>query len=174
MNYNEPDWQKPCTVHRNGILIEDDDTPARAPSYRAGAARNTFVPALREPVQVRRMEVLPPEQHELQAPGVVRTVNQLTTTHWDRAKGFSLATIPLAVAVGVGALLIAIFFFGLNVWSLGAIVVLFLGFLLTWLSAWVAYQLASPDGVTLFATWGHYRLLREEQRARLARMERDE
>jgi hypothetical protein len=149
----------------------DDD---RTPSYTTGNRRDTFVPAIREPVRVRRMEVLPPEQHELQVPGVVRTINALNTSHWDRAKGFSLVTVPLSAAVGVGALIISLYLFELPLWSLGALVVLFLGFMGTWLVAWIVYQLASPDGATIIGTIGHYKLLRYEQRARLRRMERDE
>lgn len=146
----------------------------RTPTTAKGAPRASFVPALREPVTIRRAGVLPSTPTELQAPGLQRTVNSLSTTHWDRARGFSLATVPLAGAVGVGALLIAIFFFGLEFWSLAAVVVLFLGFLATWLAAWIAYQFTSPDGVNLFTAWAHFQLLRDEQRARLRRMERDE
>src|SRR5690606_34187367 len=115
--------QKPATLHINGRLIDDGDVPERAPTYAVGKSRNTFVPAITEaePVRVRRMEVLPPEQHELQAPGIQRTISTINTTHWDRAKGFSLATLPLAAAVGFGALLIAVFFFGLDLWSLAAV-----------------------------------------------------
>lgn len=146
----------------------------RTPTTAKSAPRESFVPALREPDATRRAEVVPPTPIELQAPGLQRTVNSLSTTHWDRARGFSLATVPLAGAVGVGALLIAIFFFGFELWSLAAVVVLFLGFLATWLAAWIAYQLTSPDGVNLFTAWAHFQLLRDEQRARLRRMERDE
>lgn len=146
----------------------------KEPAVRVGGGRDTFVAPMRESARRTQVEVLPPEAHELQAPGVVHTINSMETSHWDRAKGFSLATLPLAAAVGVGALLVALFFFGLELWSLAAIVVLFLGFLATWLIAWIAYQMASPDGVSLFATWGHYRLLRYEQQARLKRMARRE
>lgn len=160
---------------------EDDDKPTlpmwgtidRTPTVAKGK-RDTYVPAVREPVRVRRIEVLPPEPAELQAPGTVQTQIDLHTSHYDRAKGFSLATLPLAGAVGVGAALIAVLFFELEVFSLAAVTVLFVAFMLTWLVAWVVYQLASPDGVSLFSAWGHYQLLRHEQRARLRRMERDE
>lgn len=149
--------------------------PDRTPSFEKTTQRDTFVSPLRElPAPVRRIEILPPEPVELQAPGTQTTHITLTTTHWDRARGFSLATVPLAAAVGIGALLISIFFFGLELWSLAAVTVLFLGFLATWLVAWVVYQFTSPDGVNLFSAWGHYSLLRHEQRARLRRMERNE
>jgi hypothetical protein len=162
----------------------DDDEPATLPMWGdisqeptySKSKRNTFVPAVvdRKPVRAQRMEVLPPEEHELAAPGLQRTVNTLSTTHLDRAKGFSLATLPLAVAVGVGALLIGLIFFELKLWSLAAVTTLFLAFLATWLIAWLAYQLTSPDGVNLFTAWAHYRLLRYEQRERLRRMRGDE
>ena len=156
-------------------MYEQDESPDTLPMWGTvtkSAKANTFVPATvdRQPVTVRRMEVLPPEQHELTAPGLQRTVNTLSTTHLDRAKGFSIATLPLAAAVGVGALLIGLIFFGLNLWSLAAVTTLFLAFLATWLIAWLAYQLTSPDGVNLFTAWAHYLLLLFEQRERIRRM----
>jgi len=148
--------------------------PDRTPSYNKGAQRDAFVPARIEQPPVRRIEVLPPQSVELQAPGTMQTYVEMRTTHYDRAKGFSIATLPVAMAVGMGAALIAVFFFDLKLFSLAAVTVLLIAFMLTWLFAWMFYQLTSPDGVSLFSAWGHYRLLRFEQEARLRRMEGDE
>ena len=118
---------------------------------------------------VRRAE---PGPIEIGAP--VQTVQRLATSHVDRAKGFSIVSLPLAAGVGLGGLLLAIGVFSVPVFSMAALLILFLGFLGTWLTAWLWYQSASPDGVALWTVLLHYRLLSREQKARLKRMEGDE
>jgi len=120
---------------------------------------------------VRRVEAAP---MLVDAPTPVQTVQRLTTSHVDRAKGFSIVSIPLAAGVGLGGLLLAVGVFAVPVFSMAALLTLFLAFLATWLAAWLWYQSASPDGVTLWTVLLHYRLLSREQKARLRRMEDDE
>lgn len=115
-----------------------------------------------------------PPAMEIMAPTPVRTEQRLATSHVDRAKGFSIVSLPLAAGVGFGGLLLAVGLFQVPIFSMGALLVLFLAFLLTWLVAWLWYQSASPDGVALWTVLLHYKLLRHEQRARLQRMEGDE
>ena len=104
----------------------------------------------------------------------VQTVQRLATSHVDRAKGFSIVSLPLAAGVGVGGLLIAVGMGAVPLFSMGALLVLFLAFLATWLIAYIWHQSASPDGVTLWMVLFQYRLLSREQKARLRRMELDE
>ena len=120
---------------------------------------------------VRRYDPLP---LELDAPMPVQTVQRLATSHVDRAKGFSIVSIPLAVGVGLGGLLIAVGMGAVPLFSMGALLTLFLAFLATWLIAYIWHQSASPDGVTLWMVLFQYRLLSREQKARLRRMELDE
>lgn len=120
---------------------------------------------------IRRMDPLP---MQIDAPMPVQTVQRMTTSHVDRAKGFSIVSIPLAVGVGVGGLLIAVGMGAVPLFSMGALLVLFLAFLATWLIAYIWHQSASPDGVGLWQVMLHYRLLSREQKARLRRMELDE
>jgi hypothetical protein len=101
------------------------------------------------------------------------------STYTDRAKGFSIATGPLAAATGFVVLLIGIVAFGVPVLSVAALLLAFGGFCAAWLVAYLAHILISPDGA-LFAhvilTWQY---LREEQRERhqryreVSRRERD-
>lgn len=121
---------------------------------------------------VRRIE--PPAPMQIDAPLTVQTVQRVTTSSVDRAKGFTIKALPLSVAVGVGGLLIAVGIGFVPLASMGALLVLFLAFLLTWLAAFVWSESASPDGVTLWQVLLHYRLLSREQKARLQRMELDE
>ena len=113
-----------------------------------------------------------PAPVELDAPLTVQTAQRIQTTHVDRAKGFTIVSLPLAFGVGVGGLLLAVGLFEVPLFSMGAMLVLFLAFLGTWLIAWLWHQSASPDGVALWQVLLHYRLLRHEQRARHERMDR--
>ena len=117
---------------------------------------------------VRRYDPLP---LELDAPMPVQTVQRLATSHVDRAKGFSIVSLPLAAGVGLGGLLLAVGLFEVPLFSMAAVLTLFLAFLVTWLAAWLWYQSASPDGIGLWTVLLHYRLLSREQKARLRRME---
>lgn len=121
---------------------------------------------------VRRIE--PPAPMEIDAPMPVQTVQRLATSHVDRAKGFSIVSLPMAAGVGLGGLLLAVGLFQVPLFSMAALLTLFLAFLATWLAAFLWYQSASPDGVGLWTVLLHYRLLSREQKARLQRMELDE
>lgn len=135
--------------------------------------RDTFVsPAAPAPI-VRRVEVLPPEAHEVMPALPVQTVQKLTTSAVDRAKGFTIVSIPLAAMAGFVAFLVAVGLFSVPVLSGAALVILFGTFAGVWLIAWIWHQSASPDGVTLWQVILHYRLLRYEQRARLERMRKE-
>ena len=117
----------------------------------------------------RRLE--PQTPLELGAPMPVQSIQRYDTSHVDRAKGFTIVSIPLAMGVGLGGLLLAAGLFSVPLFSMGALLVFFLTFLGVWLVAFLWHESASPDGVTLWQVLLHYRLLRYEQRARLERME---
>jgi hypothetical protein len=51
-------------------------------------------------------EILPPMHQEARPP--VQTLQTVTTSHEDRAKGFTMTTVPLAAVVGLVALLAAL------------------------------------------------------------------
>ena len=151
----QPDWQQWADEDAGPIIH-------RAPSFVAPGPMPTAI--------VRRM----PEAQQpivLDTPLPVAQQIRMVTSHEDRARGFTLVSLPLATAVGVGGLLLAIGLFRVPLWSMGALLVLFLAFLGTWLLAWLWFTAASPDGIGLMQVLLHYRLLRHEQRARLRRMD---
>lgn len=126
-----------------------------------------FVPALpedRRPV----IEVLPPEDVPQLLPTATASV-ELRTTYEDRARGFQVATLPVAAAFGVGALVVAIVGFSVPVVSVAALSVFWLGFLAWWLIGWIVHHVASPDGAALLGALLQYRYLRHEQKERLRR-----
>jgi len=120
---------------------------------------------------VRRVESAAMQQMQIDVPLPAQTVQRIETSHVDRAKGFSIVALPLAAGVGLGGLLLAVGLFSVPLFSTAALLILFLAFLATWLTAWLWYQSASPDGVGLWTVMLHYRLLSREQKARLRRME---
>ena len=113
------------------------------------------------------VEVLPPERRS-QLP--VQTVQEVHTSHEDRAKGFNRTTIPLAGVAGVVALLAALSLFGVPWLSWSALLILFATFAVVWLVAYTWFSLASPDGTTVMSILLSYRFQRHEQRARLDRL----
>jgi len=161
--YDPSDWQQ---VQQRRIAAE------HAEARRPGNFVPAYAPGDTPRPIVRRIEAPAPMQ--IDAPLPVQTVQRLATSHVDRAKGFTIKALPLSVAVGVGGLLIAVGIGWVPLASMGALLVLFLAFLVTWLAAFVWSESASPDGVTLWQVLLHYRLLSREQKARLQRMELDE
>jgi hypothetical protein len=103
--------------------------------------RNTFVPALRKaPAQVVEVEVM----RELPAAPI--SAPMPLSGHVDRAKGFSLATAPLAGVAGFIVLLIGISAFGVPLLSVGALLLALAGFAVTWLIAYGLHTFVSADG----------------------------
>jgi hypothetical protein len=126
--------------------------------------RNTFVPALRDPApQVVEVEVM----REL--PTAPISAPMPYSGHVDRAKGFSLATAPLAGVTGFIVLLIGISAFGVPLLSVGALLLALGGFALTWLIAYGLHTFVSADGALFIHTiyaWGY---LKREQSERFKR-----
>lgn len=150
------------TKHRAGVAhgwqrIEDD--AGRAQYLPVKAARR--LPALVG-------DVLPPMEAGAHRP--VQTLQTVTTSHQDRARGFTLTTVPLAAVVGVVAVLAAVGLAGVPWMSWSALLVLFGVFALVWAGAYFWHIFASPDGATLLSIILSYRYVRHEQRARLDRL----
>lgn len=111
------------------------------------------------------------ENMQLPTPAASRQV--IKTDARDRAIGFNISTVGLAVVVGLGGTLIAIAGFSVPVLSVATLAVFFGLAATIWFAAWIWYNAASPDGIGLVSVLLHYRLLRHEQRSRLERMEND-
>jgi hypothetical protein len=88
------------------------------------------------------------------------------SSHTDRAKGFTLATMPLAAATGFVVLLIAVTAFGVPVLSVMALLLALGGFALVWAIAFVAHTMVSADGVLMVHTLSAWAYLKREQKNR--------
>ena len=97
----------------------------------------------------------------------------MRATYTDRARGFQLATVPVAVAFGGGVLLVAAIGWSVPVFSVAALSVFWCAFLAWWLVGWTVHHVVSPDGIALIQALLGYRYVRHEQRARLARRTED-
>jgi hypothetical protein len=122
-----------------------------------------YVPALRDPAH--RIEILPPVELPPMLP-TAQTSVELRTTYTDRAKGFQVATVPIAIAFGVGTLIVAIVGYSVPMFSLGALAVFWIAFLGWWLIGWTIHHVASPDGIALVQALLMYKYVRNEQRER--------
>lgn len=120
----------------------------------------TFVPALRDPAS--RVEIIPIEEQIPMLP-TAQTSVELHTTYFDRAQGFQLATLPISIAFGAGALIVAVVGYSVPVISIGALAVFWLAFLAWWLIGWAIHNIASPDGIALVQALLMYRYVRREQ-----------
>lgn len=127
--------------------------------------RSTFVPALPEP---RKVEIVEGEPVLPVPPEPV----QLRTGYRDRAEGFTVATMPLAVVVGFVVALVGVIGWSVPIASLVTLLLALAGFALVWLLAYLAHVLISPDGALFAHTILTWRFLKAEQRERHARLQR--
>lgn len=93
-------------------------------------------------------------------------------SYTDRASGFTLATMPLAVATGFVVLLIGIAAFGVPLLSVAALLLALAGFSLVWLAAYIAHVFVSTDGALVLHTLSGWAYLKREQTERIERMKR--
>ena len=153
--------------------FEGNDAPLPPPGYLAATSRGItrYIPRddpqpRRQPLQV---DILPPA-HQVDTPMPVRTVATLTGDYKNRAEGFRIAMLPVAIVAGILAVVAAVGLFSVPFLSWTALMWFFTLFCVTWLGGFVLHQWVSPDGTALTMVLLHYKLLRAEQAARLNRM----
>jgi hypothetical protein len=122
---------------------------------------SNFVPALRDP-EPRVIEIEVPRE----LPSAPSTILMPNAGYEDRAKGFSLATAPLAAVAGIVAALVGILGWQVPIASLATLLLALAGFALVWLIAFIAHMLVSPDGTMFAHTLFAWKYLREEQKER--------
>lgn len=115
-------------------------------------------------------DIIPSTPHLPALAYAPRQVVNLQSSHSDRARGFLMATAPLAGVLALGVLALAVALWHVPLLSGAAVLIILAGMAVTWLIAWLWYTAASPDGATLVSVLLQYRLLRHEQKARLERL----
>lgn len=136
----------------------------RAPDERANSK---YVPALKDatPAGVAYVEV----EVMRDLPVAPQTVLMPKASYTDRARGFSLATAPLAGVAGLVAGLIGIIGWKIPIASLVTLLLALGGFTVVWLAAYLAHVMVSPDGALTIHVVMTWRLLFMEARERRKR-----
>ena len=142
----------------------------RRPLATSRQAQNFVAPL--PPAKQVKIEVLPPEYELMRAPAA-SLASEVSGSYQDRAKGFQIVTVPIALAFGGGSALVALLGFGVPLLSLPMLGVFWFAFLLWWLAGWLIHHLFSADGVALLHTIKGWQYLEREQRARLKRYDQE-
>ena len=165
-----PKWG--CMVRQQGKAqpIEYIIPTIQPPAEAARRSERNFVAPLPERRLPVKIEVLPPEQQLAPAASLS---SEVSGSYQDRAKGFQIATVPIAAAFGGGSALVALLGFGVPLLSLPMLAVFWIAFLAWWLAGWLIHHLFSADGVALLHTLKGWQYLEREQRARLRRYDQE-
>lgn len=111
-----------------------------------------FVEPEQKPI-VRRVTPPPAElgrvEHTLNIPQTVQQVVQVRTSSVDRSKGYLIKVLPAFAGFGVGAVLIAVFWWDVPLLSLPALVIFWLTFIGAWGLSFAWDSIVSPDGIGL-------------------------
>jgi len=91
----------------------------------------------------------------------------VTTNALDRAKGYHLVLLPLAVVVGVLAVLVSVFFEN-QLLSFTSLLIFWLVFVFCWAGGWVVTALATPEFVSWYSAKRQWDVIEREQVERWA------
>lgn len=154
--------------------VFDDTMPARtvsrAEQESMGMVKRGFV-APAEIVSVAKRgpaHVIPVQdtRHSIDVPMQATQHIEMKTSAVDRSKGFLLANVPLFAAFAVGVWLLS-GAFALAPWfSITALLIFWLSFVLAWLASYAYTLHMSAEGVSMFEARSKWRVIREEQRRR--------
>lgn len=125
-----------------------------------------YVPALRDPAPPKPIYVDVDPRDVSLLPPAAQVQTEIRTSHVDRAKGFQVATVPIAIAAGVGALIIAVVGWSIPAVSLVGLLIFWAAFLAWWILGWLIHNVMSPDGIALIHTLLGWAYLKREQKER--------
>jgi hypothetical protein len=123
---------------------------------------HTYVPA-----SPRRDGPNIPTRHEvsLDVAHPAQQIVHVNTSAVDRAKGYQIVITPLAVALGVVAVIVSMAFEN-EFFSFASFVFFWLTFVLAWLAGWIVTALATPEFVSWYSAkrqWNHIDREQEER-----------
>lgn len=91
---------------------------------------------------------------------------EMKTSAVDRALGFLIASVPLYGGFALLVLLVCIFFAGVPLFSLPALVIFWLSFVAAWIIGYAYTLSVSAEGVSYFEARAKWRIISEEHRLR--------
>ncbi len=111
-----------------------------------------------------RVEII--ESPPAQLPSPPQTVLLPQAGYEDRARGFGIATAPLAGVAGFVVALVGVIGWQVPVASLATLLLALGGFAAVWLCAYVAHVIVSPDGAAFAHVILGWNYLKREQKER--------
>jgi hypothetical protein len=99
-------------------------------------------------------------------PGAQQII-EVRTSAVDRAKGFQISFVPVAVAFGLLVVFVSLAFEN-DFWSLASLLLFWATFVLTWGAGWFVTLLMSAEGVSFFEAREKWSVVKAEQRERWA------
>ncbi len=169
--YFPPEQRAPADVDYTGHFYTKQPAPEPCTSIQRRPPSFVAPEPAPKPVQI---DVLPPSYELPTVAASAMLESRVQGSYQDRAKGFQIVSVPVALAFGAGIALVALLGFRVPLFSLPMLAVFWLAFLAWWLMAWALHLLFSADGVALVHTLRGWNYLEREQRARLKRYERGE
>lgn len=117
-----------------------------------------------EPPKKTSLEKLPIQRTELivNHPADQNVVVHTSVT--DRAKGYQIVLTPLAIALGIVAVLTAVLLFNTPFLSFLAFFIFWITFCFVWLAGWVVTSLATPEFISWYSARRQWDYLDREQR----------
>lgn len=137
-------------------------------SNRYGTGANFVAAEITTTAKRGPVQMLPVQDtsHALDVPLSATQHIEMRTSAVDRAKGFLIANVPLFAAFALGVWLLS-GVFALAPWfSITALVIFWLSFVLAWLVSYVYTLAVSAEGVALYESRQKWSVIREEQRRR--------
>ena len=124
-----------------------------------------------EPQQQAIVRRMPPAEinqtsHVIDVQPSAQHIVTMKTSARDRAEGFLIATVPLFAGLGLGMVLISVFFFGVPFMSLTALVIFWLSFVAAWLIAYIYTLAVSAEGIAMFEARQKWNVIKREQEER--------
>lgn len=122
--------------------------------------RNTFVPATSHHIPASTnygvsLDIQPSAQQ----------IIEVRTSGVDRAKGFQIAIVPLAAALGLLIVFVSLSFEN-EFFSLASLILFWITFCLCWLIGWIVTLLLSAEGVAFFEAHRKWNIVEREQEER--------
>lgn len=144
---------------------EQEEAGYRRPSQK-------FVPAGPVRRDLPAMPINASVNHTIDAAPVATQHVEMKTSAVDRSLGFLIASVPLYGGFALLVLLVSIFFAGVPLLSLSALVIFWLSFVAAWIIGYAYTLSVSAEGVSHYEARQKWAVIKEEQRRRWEHYER--
>jgi hypothetical protein len=153
-------------MNNNTITIEEQE------SMGLRRPQSKYVPAGPVRRDLPAMPLNASVNHTIDAAPVATQHVEMKTSAVDRSLGFLIASVPLYAGFALLVLLVSIFFSGVPLLSLPALVIFWLSFVAAWVVGYCYTLSVSAEGVSHYEARNKWAVIREEQRRRWEHYER--